>query len=351
MSLSVPMSQSNLYDLDYINKVIEVYDQEILESLDLKVGQDGSILMSCPIHDGDNPRAFSYCSRRRRWQCFTHHCHDQTNTTLVGLVQSIKKIGFREAIEYILGVTGQTGKMIDVITLDRKVFVKQKSPSIAPRQARIFDPSELAGMSHDNTYFFGRGLTEEILKTFGAFYCQDRGKTLYGRSCVTIKNGNGEIIGFTGRKTAIIDPDDSDGNIPKWKHAPKELSLGQNLFGLDIAKEYIKKTGVANLVEGPIDLMKMHQAGFLNTVCTLSNKFTAYHRKLLLENKCKTIVDLYDPDEGGETGSKRANHQTRLYFNYVSLRNLLRDDPGDMTSDELKELLTAPLEEICKKHK
>lgn len=339
--------KKQLYDIGQIDDIAAAFDIEILESLDLAPNKRGEVQCSCPVHGGDNPTAFSYCPTRKRWQCFTNHCHKKTASGLVGLVQAVKKLSWLEAIEYILNVTGQKADKHSLLEVDRKIFIRGNKPKDDKAPDKIFPESVLSHADYNVEYFIKeRGFTKEILKTFGAFYCGTSGKPLYGRACLTIRNEQGEIIGFTGRKTPIIDKGD---RVPKWIHAPEGIELEKHLFGLNIAKDSIKKTGVAILVEGPLDLLRLQESGITNSVSTLGNKFTAAHRSLLIKAGCRTIIDAFDPDAGGVAGAARILDNARLYFNVIDIKNMLKDDIGDLSKETVIKDIKPRIDEIIKK--
>ena len=78
-----------------------------------------------------------------------------------------------------------------------------------------------------------------------------------------IKDLHGSVIGFGGRAIA-------DGDNPKYLNSPETTlyQKSQTLFGLDMAKQAIRKEDQAILVEGYFDQMRATQFGIFNTVAT-----------------------------------------------------------------------------------
>ncbi len=63
----------------------------------------------CPVHEGDNPKAFHAWIREDAldkppfiWRCFTNNCHQDFGATAIGLVRGVKQCSFREALKIAL---------------------------------------------------------------------------------------------------------------------------------------------------------------------------------------------------------------------------------------------------------
>ena len=92
-----------------------------------------------------------------------------------------------------------------------------------------------------------------------------------------------------------------------WKKASRNISIrrnrrfiskGKNLYGLNKAKEEIRKKGFALIVEGYFDLISLWNAGICNVVATLGTALTREHLELLSRYTVE-VVALFDPDEAG----------------------------------------------------
>lgn len=105
-------------------------------------------------------------------------------------------------------------------------------------------------------------------------------------------------LGFGGRVL--------DSSLPKYMNSPETYvySKGRNLYGLNHAKESIKKAGYALVVEGYLDFIIPYQAGVRNIVATLGTALTIDQVKLL-KRFANTVIMVYDPDEAGEAASLR----------------------------------------------
>ncbi len=107
----------------------------------------------------------------------------------------------------------------------------------------------------------------------------------------------GDVIGFTSRVM--------DDSTPKYLNTPETAIFKKRsiLYGLN----YAKKTKRPNfiLVEGNIDVITLHQAGFDNTVATMGTALTEEHIRLL-GRYTKELVLCYDNDAAGEDATQRA---------------------------------------------
>lgn len=130
-----------------------------------------------------------------------------------------------------------------------------------------------------------------------------------GRIVWPIKDVNGVPVGFNAR--AVSDKDITDQN-PKYRN-PKTTDIykkSNNLYNLDLAKDSIKKTGQAIVVEGYTNIMALHKAGYDNVVSTSGVSFSPEQLKALIasagENGLKEVVMAYDPDDAGRKGVEEA---------------------------------------------
>jgi len=108
-----------------------------------------------------------------------------------------------------------------------------------------------------------------------------------------------EVIGFGGR---VI----GDGE-PKYLNSPETpaFSKGENLYALPLAKEAIRRSGYAVLVEGYMDVIALQQAGIKEVVATLGTGFTTGHVRLLKRYTERVVVN-FDPDAAGRAAARRS---------------------------------------------
>ena len=141
-------------------------------------------------------------------------------------------------------------------------------------------------------------LSEELIIASGLFVSKQNSDGYYdrfrNRIVFPILDEFNNIIGFGGR---AMNPDE-----PKYINSPETLifNKGQSLYGLNIAKEEIKKLDYAILTEGYMDVISAHQNNLLNTVATLGTAVTVSQLKLLSKHSPSNKIFLcLDTDLAG----------------------------------------------------
>lgn len=163
--------------------------------------------------------------------------------------------------------------------------------------------------------------------------------TLRERLVIPIRDARGQIIAFGGRLL--------EGDGPKYLNTP-ETRLYQKkkvLYGLDMARGPIQKTGRVLVVEGYFDVLSLHQAGFGETVATCGTSLTTEHLERI-RRLTQDVVLLMDADEAGLKAAERS----LPLFVAAGVQPWRVSLPGAKDPDELvrtagPEALTAALEE------
>lgn len=114
-----------------------------------------------------------------------------------------------------------------------------------------------------------------------------------------IRDLTGRVMAFGGRALG-------DG-IPKYLNSPETVLYhkGNHLFGLDKARESIRKADFAILVEGYFDCIVPFQFGFRNTVASLGTSLTE-NQVRLLGRYTRNVVISFDPDSAGLSAALRS---------------------------------------------
>jgi DNA primase len=147
----------------------------------------------------------------------------------------------------------------------------------------------------------GKDVKGDIAEKAGLAIASDRGgyyDRFRKRLIFPIFDLKDRALGFGGRVL--------DSSLPKYMNSPETYiySKGRNLYGLNHARESIKKAGYALIVEGYLDFIIPYQAGVRNIVATLGTALTIDQVKLL-KRFANTVIMVYDPDEAGEAASLR----------------------------------------------
>ena len=113
------------------------------------------------------------------------------------------------------------------------------------------------------------------------------------RLMLPIRDVMGRCCGFSGRSL--------NGEEPKYRNSSADLLFqkSQLLFGLDQAATAIHSTGEALLVEGPLDVIQLHQAGFTTAVAAMGTALTLEQLQLLQRRGARRLLVVFDGDGAG----------------------------------------------------
>jgi DNA primase len=161
-----------------------------------------------------------------------------------------------------------------------------------------------AGLKH----FTSKGYSQEDLIASGMVTVREEVEspdksTVYdrfrNRITFPIRDERGRIAGFGAR---IVNPQD----VPKFLNSPQTdlFDKGHILYGLDRAKRGIRSADQAVIVEGYLDVIALHQAGFPNAVSPMGTALTEYQLRLLKRFSRRMILAL-DADAAGDKATLR----------------------------------------------
>ncbi len=140
-----------------------------------------------------------------------------------------------------------------------------------------------------------------IKKGFSLQEIQQAGKPdmFYDRIMFPIMDVMGNVVGFTGR---ILHQGE-----PKYLNTPETAIFRKSkiLFGLEKAKQAIKKQSQVIMTEGQMDVVSAGQAGTINVVATSGTALTQDHLRILSRYDVD-IVFAFDADGAGEAATKKA---------------------------------------------
>ena len=244
-------------------------------------------------------------------------------------VMEVEGLDFRQALELLARKAG-----VDLTLYDTK-----GAQEIAKRKKRLLQMHDLATNyyqqsliknQHALEYVFKkRKLSKEIVGTFRIGYAPSSGDALTkflkskgytdkelsdaglvnrrgtdlfrSRMMVPLMDASGQVIGFTGR---ILE---DDPNAPKYLNTPQTLlyDKGRHVFGLSQAKESIRKSDYAVIVEGNMDVVSSHQVAVNQVVATAGTAMTEAHLKALVRLS-QNVRLAFDADAAGLAATERA---------------------------------------------
>jgi DNA primase len=153
-----------------------------------------------------------------------------------------------------------------------------------------------------------RGYKDEDIINSGLALRSTNGRGVYDRFrkrvMFTIKNAQGQVVGFTGRLLPEDEKKPDAGG--KYVNTPESALYhkGSVLYGLDRAKQAIKKHDLAVLVEGNMDVVSSHQAGITNVIAASGTALTDDQLRLL-GRYTRRLAVAFDADAAGDSAAKK----------------------------------------------
>jgi len=169
------------------------------------------------------------------------------------------------------------------------------------------------------------------------FYDRFRGRLLF-----SIRDTQDRPVGIGGR----ILPESGLTSPAKYVNSPETplFSKSKLLYGLDVAREAMRKSRKALVMEGYTDCIVAHQCAFANAVAVLGTALGPNHVRILKRFADEIVLVL----DGDEAGQKRANEVLELFIaENVDLRILTlpeASDPCDFLLEHGAEAFTELLE-------
>ena len=337
----------------------------------------------CPFHDNKHTPAFVVWPESGTWRCFGQ-CNEGGD--IFKFVMKREGIEFKDALN----------KLADRAGVKVESFVAEKpgvkeahehlrvllEDAIVYYRTHLYNNKDILAYLHDK-----RGLTDATIETFGLGFAPhgydnllknftskgyseqdliDAGMVsvreaddsrnaqhttrvydkFRNRIMIPIRDENGKMAGFGAR---IVDPND----IPKFLNSPETpiFTKGRILYGLDRARKPIRMADQAVIVEGYLDVIALHQAGYENVVSPMGTALTE-DQLHLLKRITRRIVLALDPDAAGQKAVLRGLDAARSAMDRegelgFDARGLLRNEarlqadlrvasmPDDLDPDEI----------------
>jgi DNA primase len=295
-----------------------------------KSGRDWKGL--CPFH-GEKTPSFYVVPDKKFWNCFG--CGAKGDA--IKFVMELDGKSFREAIESLATEAG-----IDLTPADpeesRRASHRAALAEVNERAAKFYERvlwehprGEIArehlkkrGISEETARAwrlgYAPGLWDALSKSLARAKVDPRlieeaglavprkkgpgSGTLYdrfrGRLIIPIRE-SGRVVAFGGR----LLEGESDA---KYLNSPETplYQKGTTLFGLDRARDALRREGVALFVEGYFDAIGLHQAGVQMAVATCGTALTEKHLELVVRTGARELVFVFDGDAAGLRAAQRA---------------------------------------------
>jgi DNA primase len=313
-------------------KIIEIRDRaSIIEVISdyvtlKKAGRNSMGL--CPFHAEKTP-SFTVSEEKGIFHCFG--CG--AGGSVFHFLMQYDQLSFPEAVER---VANRYGIKVDRADGDRgagetgeRESLYRINERVAANYHRILFEHPAGQKALD--YLKSRKVTEEITRRFMVGYAPQAGSGLldllrkeklsvknalrlgligqrntqqfyekfFARLMFPIVNAGGKIVGFGGRVL--------DQGLPKYLNSSETplFRKSSTLYGLDRAKEGIRRVDRVVVVEGYLDVIALHQFGLSSTVATLGTALTPDHVRVL-GRYTRNIVALFDGDDAGRKAAARS---------------------------------------------
>jgi DNA primase len=314
------------------DKLLEIKDAASIEEVVgqyVKLEQKGRNLLGlCPFHSETKP-SFTVAPEKGIFYCFG--CGAGGN--VISFVMQYHRLSFPEAAQELARRYGIPLTLKELGPEGAQQAKKRTAAYEANAAAAAFYAATLASSEGQpgRDYLAKRGLTPEIIRAFQLGYAvdewdslrrhfQSRGLALEvgqdvgllaprpqggfydrfrQRIIFPIFDRQSRVIAFGGR---IV----GDGE-PKYLNSPESLLYhkGRTLYGLPQAADALRKTGVALVVEGYLDLIALQVKGIGNVLATLGTALTREQVRLLKSLAAKVVL-VYDGDAAGARAMMRA---------------------------------------------
>lgn len=280
----------------------------------------------CPFHNEKTP-SFFVSPSRQSYYCFGCGAKGDIFT----FVEEMEGVDFREALTSLAEKAG-----VELEYKQGEGKGENEKLFEALEEATRFFESKLAENPEAKKYLKGRGLGADALKEWRIGYAPAEWRSLYShmlgrgfekativkaglakegdpssnrepydvfrdRIIFPLSDRSGRVIAFSGRALG-------KDTEPKYLNSPDTpvFTKSEVLYGLDKAKDHIRKKNFAVLVEGQMDLVHSHQAGVGNTVASSGTAFTAGHLSKL-KGLSPRIILAFDGDAAGEKAAEKAS--------------------------------------------
>lgn len=149
-----------------------------------------------------------------------------------------------------------------------------------------------------------KGFSEQEIKQTGLSSQGYRGQLqdmFRGRLMIPLQDSEGRAIGFTARLL------EDNPKAPKYINTPQTVlyDKSRHVYGLNYAKESIRRSGYVVIVEGNLDVIASHQAGVKEAVATAGTAITEFQLKTL-RRFTPDIRISFDSDKAGLAATERA---------------------------------------------
>lgn len=165
-----------------------------------------------------------------------------------------------------------------------------------------------------------------------------------GRLLFSIHDAQGRPVGIGGR----LLPEVNISSKAKYLNSSETplFTKSKLLYGLDLARDALRKTRTALVMEGYTDVIMAHQYGFQNAVAVLGTALGESHVRILKHHADRIVLVL----DGDEAGTRRANEVLELFVAQQADLRILTLPEGLDPCDFLQQQGAEAFNELLENH-
>jgi DNA primase len=299
------------------SRIVDLFDGQALR----KAGRD--FLTTCPWHDDRRP-SLTVSPSRNRVHCFV--CNRGLDP--IGWLQDRHGLSFPQAVEELA-----RRYAIPLPEEDPAAAARRREEQLE-RQQKLQWRQQLRAQFHQELvadlerngpaarYLQQRGLSRETAIDWQLGLHQQR-------LMLPITDRQGRCCGFSGRALAAQEP--------KYLNSGADALFRKRelLFGLEQAASAISKERWALLVEGPLDVLQLHQAGLPQAVAALGTALSEEQRLALQRCGMQRLVIAFDADPAGTNATARLLKELRPRLSQGELQAAVLELPAGEDADSL----------------
>lgn len=337
---------------DFLNELRMRCDIEQIISSYVQLKRRGKNLVGlCPFHNEKTP-SFTVYPESQSYYCFGCGAGGE----VINFIRRAENLDYIEAVSHLCD---KCSMVMPSDGYDDSLALKRKRMYEINREAaRFFNSCLYSEEGKDGLeYFRMRGYKKSTITKFGLGFAPNRwdgllrhmrqkgysNEELYEANLANRSEKDGRVRFYDSFRNRVMVPIiDARGNVvafggrvlddskPKYINSSDTLVYKKSLgvFGLNFAKNSKEKSLI--LVEGYMDAISLHQAGFDNVIACLGTALTS-EMAHLLSRYCDEIILSYDADEAGQKATARAIG----IFNSIAMKLKVVHLSGGKDPDEI----------------
>lgn len=305
----------NTLDLSFsdLKRLVSIEQLLAARGLLAKLRRQGdSLVGACPLHGGDNPRAFVVSLVKGRWYCFTR-CH--RGGDVVDLVRALDGIGYAETARYL-----STLALLGTSTRERRGSRCEPGRSFTPFSPRL-------NLDAHAPFLVEKGIRAETAQRFEVGLFSGKG---WLERCLAVRlhDPSGIPLGYAGRR---LDPAEATER-GKWKLPPR-FPKSSTLYNHHRTRPVFDR-GIA-VVECPWSVMRLDQIG-VPAVALFGTSLSSFQRHLLAP--AQRVLLLLDGDLAGRQAALclRSTWAPSVEISIADLPD--GHDPDDLDDEQLRDI-------------